>query len=54
VGFDRWPENAAEFVAEFIATTSGTSSQWHFAATVTGFPRHEIGREVAPQHGGGA
>jgi hypothetical protein len=27
VGFDRWPENAAEFVAEFIATTSGTSSQ---------------------------
>lgn len=23
VGFDRWPENAAEFVAEFIATTSG-------------------------------
>jgi hypothetical protein len=34
VGFDRWPENAAEFVAEFIAATSGTSSRWHFAATV--------------------
>jgi hypothetical protein len=27
VGFDRWPENAAAFVAEFIATTSGTSSR---------------------------
>jgi hypothetical protein len=27
VGFDRWPENAAEFVAEFIATTSETPSQ---------------------------